>query len=186
MTKILLTLLALTLTIPNTFGMGKRPEKNRLTFHVEAEKIDNPKMVFPLQMGNRKRVFQKSGLTSTKEIISFKHFITEDGTYGAVFTFSKAAANRIAAITTQNQGKWLVGMLNGNAVDGVYIDGPIRDGKIVVWRGIKQVEIIRFEYAMPITGETKEAWKERIKSHEFQRKAAQELAREKKKAKRIR
>ncbi|MDG1975489.1 MAG: hypothetical protein P8I39_03050, partial [Akkermansiaceae bacterium] len=94
--------------------------------------------------------------------------VTEDGTYGATFSFSKAAAGRIAAITTSNQDKWLVAMLNGRPVDAVYIDKPVGDGRLVIWRGIKQVEIIRFEYAMPLTGETSKQWKERIKGHERQ------------------
>lgn len=176
--RILLTSLAFAIATPGSFAMGKRPQENRLTFHIQGDESDGPKMVFPLQMGNQKRFFTKSPLTFTKEIVSLKHFITEDGTYGAAFAFDKAAAGRIAALTTSNQDKWLVAMLNGRAVDAVFIDRPVNDGKLVVWRGIQQVEIIRFEYAMPITGETAQQWKERIKGHEEQRKAAQKAAKE--------
>ena len=129
-------------------------------------------------MGNKQRFFRKSPVTFTREIVSLKHFITEDGTYGATFSFNQAAAGRIAAITNQNQDKWLVAMLNGRPVDAVFIDKPIVDGRLVVWRGIKQVEIIRFEYAMPFTGETHQEWKARLKGHEEQRKAAQKAAKE--------
>ena len=55
---------------------------------------------------------------------------------------------------------------------------PVRDGKLVIWQGIKQVEIIRFEYASPLTGESQKEWKERIKGHEKQRKEAQKAAKE--------
>jgi len=174
--RLILSFLAFVMVTPSALAMGKRPEKNQLTFHLQGHVSDGPKMVFPIPMGNRKRFFRKSPVTFTKEIVSLKHFMTEDGTYGATFSFDKAAAGRIAAITTSNQDKWLVAMLNGRPVDAVFIDKPIRDGRLVVWRGIKQVEIIRFEYAMPITGETTKQWKERIKGHEEQRKAAKKAA----------
>jgi len=172
------SILAISMAAPSAFAMGKRPEKNRLTFHLEGDATDGPKMVFPLPMGNKKRFFKKSPLTFTKEIISFKHFVAEDGNYGATFSFDKGAFNRIAALTTQNQGKWLVAMLNGRPVDAVYIDRPVRDGRLVIWQGIKQVEIIRFEYALPLTGETRKEWQTRLKGHEKQRKAAQKAAKQ--------
>ncbi len=176
--RTLLGLLAASLALPAASGMGKRPEKNRLTFHLEGDVSDGPKMVFPLQMGNKKRFFKKSPITFTKEITSLKHFRSEDGNYGATFTFNKAASSRIAALTTQNQGEWLVAMLNGRPVDGVYIDQPINDGRLVIWQGIKQVEIIRFEYAFPLTGESNKEWKTRLKGHEKQRKEAIKAAKE--------
>ncbi len=176
--RLILSLLAFAIVTPSAFAMGKRPEKNRLTFHLQGDVSDGPKMVFPLPMGSKKRYFRKSPITFTKEIVSLKHFVADDGTFGATFSFDKAAAGRIAALTTSNQDKWLVAMLNGRPVDAVFIDKPIRDGRLVIWQGIKQVEIIRFEYAMPITGETTKQWKKRIKGHEAQRKAAQKAAKE--------
>ncbi len=170
--------LVLTLALPTASGMGKRPKKNQLTFHIESDVSDGPKMVFPLQMGNKKRFFQKTPVTFNREITSLKHFPAEDGTYGATFTFSKAARTRIAAFTNQNQGKWIVAMLNGRAVDGVYIDAAVTDGRLVIWQGIKQVEIIRFEYALPLTGENQKEWKKRIKGHNKQRKEAIKAAKE--------
>ena len=168
----------MTIATPSAFAMGKRPQKNRLTFHLQGAQSDGPKMVFQVPMGNKRLFFRKSPVTATAEIVSLKHFITEDGTYGATFSFEKAAARRIAAVTTSNQDKWLVAMLNGRPVDVVFIDKPVVDGKLVVWRGIKQTEIIRFEYAIPFTGETRQEWKKRIKGHEKQRKAAQKAAKE--------
>lgn len=176
--RIILGILAATLILPSASGMGKRPEKNRLTFHLEGDISDGPKMVLPLQMGNKKRYFKKSPITFSKELVSLKHFPDEQGEYGAVFSFNLAAKTRIAAITTQNQDKWIVAMLNGRPVDGVFIDSPVTDGKLVIWRGINQSEIIRFEYFMPYTGETRKDWKKRIKGHEKQRKAAAKEAKE--------
>lgn len=175
--SLLLPLLALTLITP-AFAGGKRPSKNRLTFHIQGDQTDGQKMVFPVPMGRKQRFFQKTPVNKTTEIVSLKHFIADDGTFGAVFSFDKNTAGRISAVTNRNQDKWLLAMLNGRPVDAVYIDRPVVDGRLVVWRGITQSEIIRFEYAMPITGETKEQWDARIKGHEEQRKAAQKAAKE--------
>ena len=176
--RTLLGILSLVLILPIASGMGKRPKKNTLTFHLESHSADGPRMVFPLQMGNKKRFFKKSPVTFTKELVSLKHFADSEGTFGATFTFQRAASGRIAALTTQNQGKWLVAMLNGRPVDGVFIDSPVTDGRLVVWQGILQTEIIRFEYSLPITGESRKEWKKRIKRHEKQRKAAKKAAQE--------
>jgi len=176
--RTLLGILTLALTLPLASGMGKRPQKNTLTFHLESNAADGPRMVFPLQMGNKKRFFKKSPVVFTKELVSLKHFADSEGTFGATFTFDRAASGRIAALTTQNQGKWLVAMLNGRAVDGVFIDSPVRDGRLVIWRGIQQAEIVRFEYAMPLTGESHKEWKKRLKGHEKQRKEAIKAAKE--------
>lgn len=178
MNRVLLIPLLIVASISLAYPMGKRPEKNRLTFHIQGKESDGPKMAFPVPMGDRRLFFSKSPVTFTKEIVSLKHFMTDDGTYGATFSFDKPAAGRIAAITTSNRDKWLVAMLNGRPVDVVFIDEPVTDGRLVIWRGITQKEIIRFEYAMPITGETREQWKDRIKGHEKQRKAAQKAMQE--------
>jgi len=178
MTKVLFSiLLALAVTSP-AFSMGKRPEKNRLSFHIQTDRTDGQKMVFPVPFGNKKLFFSKTPIVTIKNIVSLKHFVAEDGSFGAAFSFDKIGANRVAAVTTANQDKWLVAMLNGRPVDVVFVDRPIVDGKLVVWKDIKQKEIIRFEYAMPITGETREQWKARIKGHEKQRKAAKKAAKE--------
>ena len=86
---------------------------------------------------------------------------------GAVltFAFSQGASTRIAAMTTQNQGKWIVAMLNGRPVDFVRIDKPVQDGRLVIWRGIKESEIFAFDYMIPHIGEDTKAWKARLKAH---------------------
>ncbi|MGB0328726.1 MAG: hypothetical protein ACPGJR_14475 [Akkermansiaceae bacterium] len=178
MNRLPLFLLMTAVTALPAWGGAKRPEKNRLTFHIQGNQADGPKMVFPVPIGNRQVFFSKTPVTLNKEILTLKHFQTKDSTFGATFSFNKTGAQRIAAITTSEREKWLVAMLNGRPVDLVHIDKPVLDGKLVIWQGITLSEIIRFEYAMPITGETQEQWKERIKGHEQQRKAAQKEMRE--------
>ena len=178
--RLILSLLALTCLVP-AYGFGKKENKNRLTFHLEGDQTDGPKMVFPLPMGNKKRFFLKSPLTFTKELVAYTPFFAEDGTAGATFAFNRGAMTRIAAMTTQNQGKWLVAMLNGRPVDAVFIKNPVNDGKLVVWQGIKESEILAFDYVLPHIGEDHKDWKARLKAHEVARKEAAKAAKERQK-----
>jgi hypothetical protein len=165
----IITLLSLSLASP-LFAFGKKPPKNSLTFHIQAHSTDNPKMIFPLPMGGKRLFFQKSPITFTKEIAAFLPFFAEDGT-----------AQRIAAITTQNRQKWIVAMLNGRPVDAVYVEKPVTDGRLVVWQGMKQGEVVAFDYIIPHIGETSKQWKQRLKDHKAARAAEIKARKEKKK-----
>ena len=176
----IITLLSLSLTAP-IFAFGKKPPKNRLTFHLQGHSTDNPKMIFPLPMGGKRLFFKKSPLTFTKDIQAFLPFFAEDGTVGATFQFSREATRRIAALTTQNSKKWLVAMLNGRPVDAVFIEKPVTDGKLVIWQGMKQAEVVSFDYVIPHIGETSKQWKQRLKDHKVARAAEIKARKEKNK-----
>ncbi|MEJ6645093.1 MAG: hypothetical protein QNL33_17735 [Akkermansiaceae bacterium] len=175
--RLIISLCALSLLAP-AYGMGKKKDKNTLTFHLQGDQTDGPKMVFPLPMGNQKGFFRKSPLTFTKEILAYQPFFSDDGTAGATFAFSQGASTRIAALTTQNQGKWIVAMLNGRPVDFVRIDRPVQDGRLVIWRGIKESEIFAFDYVISHIGEDRKQWKARLKAHAAAKKAAEKAAKE--------
>ena len=170
MRLLILTLLSLSLT-SSVLAWGKKPPKNRLTFHLQGHVSDGPKMVFPLPMGGKQLHFKKSPLTFTDEIVAFMPFFAEDGTSGATFQFKKAAAQRIAALTNQNSKKWLVAMLNGRPVDAVFIEKPVVDGKLVIWQGMKHAEVVSFDYVIPHIGESHKEWKQRLKDHQKAREA---------------
>jgi len=178
MRLLIITLLSLSLT-PSVFSFGKKPPKNRLTFHMQGQASDGPKMVFPLPIGDKRLFFKKSPLTFTKEIVAFLPFFAEDGTAGATFQFRPETARRIAALTNQNRQKWLVAMLNGRPVDAVFIEKPVTDGKLVIWQGIKQAEIISFDYIIPHIGESDKEWEERLENHKKSRAAEIQARKEK-------
>ena len=178
MRLLIITLLSLSFT-SSVFAFGKKPPKNRLTFHMQGQASDGPKMVFPLPMGGKRLFFKKSPLTFTKEIVAFLPFFAEDGTAGATFQFRPETARRIAAITNQNRQKWLVAMLNGRPVDAVFIEEPVTDGKLVIWQGMKQAETVSFDYVIPHIGESGKEWKERLKNHKKARAAEIKARKEK-------
>ena len=178
MRLLIITLLSLSFT-SSVFAFGKKPPRNRLTFHMQGQASDGPKMVFPLPMDDRRLFFKKSPLTFTKEIVAFLPFFAEDGTAGATFQFRPETARRIAAITNQNRQKWLVAMLNGRPVDAVFIEEPVTDGKLVIWQGMKQAEIISFDYIIPHIDEGDKEWQERLKNHKKARAAEIKARKEK-------
>jgi len=178
--RLIFSLFAFSLLTP-AYGMGEKQNKNTLTFHLQGDQTDGPKMVFPLPMGDQKGFFRKSPLTLTKEILAYTPFFSDDGTAGATFAFSQKASTRIAALTTENQGKWIIAMLNGRPVDFLRIDNPVHDGRLVIWRGIKESEILAFDYVLPHIGEDRKDWKARLKDHSTAKKAAGKSAKERQK-----
>jgi|LakMenEpi03Aug12_release.lakeMendotaPanAssembly.Ray.scaffolds.fasta_scaffold445611_2 hypothetical protein len=149
---LVMLLLALSSSI---FASGKKDDKASVTFHMETENTDNPKMIFPQLANGQTRYFRRMPEANLKDIISFKPFPSEMGgdDYGIVFQLKNHAANRIAAITNANQGRWMIAQLNGRVVDGVLIDQQINDGLLVIWKGVTLADIDALDKALPLTGQ---------------------------------
>ena len=135
----MMTALALT---QGVFASGKKEEKTSVTFHMETEATDNPKMIFPQLANGQTRYFRRLPEVSLKDFAFFSPFPSTVGDdYGLVFKLKTSAANRLAAITAANQGRWMIAQVNGRVVDGVMIDKQIGDGVLVIWKGINLGDI---------------------------------------------
>lgn len=134
---------------------GKADNKASLSFHIETEASDNPKMIFPHTLNNgQTRYFRRLPEISTKDVISYSPFPSDAGEgYGAVFRLRESAGKRLSALTNINQGKWLVAQVNGRIVDAVIIDQPINDGVLVVWKGITLADLTIFDKSTKRGGE---------------------------------
>ena len=152
--RIIMLLLAVATLIPCTHAAGKRGEKASISFHMETDAGDNPKMIFQQAMANgQTRYFRRMPEISTKDMLSFSPFPADDGSYGLVFRLKPPAARRLTAITSANQGRWLAAMINGRAVDGVLIDRQVEDGMSVVWKGATLADIALFDASLPRIGQ---------------------------------
>lgn len=142
---------------PSVFASGKKNQKTSVTFHMETEGSDNPKMIFPQMANGQKRFFRRLPDISAKDIATFNPFPSEFGgdDYGIVFQLKGNAATRLAALTNMNQGRWMISQINGRVVDGVTIDGQISDGKLVIWKGVKMADIDLLDKEFPRTGAAK-------------------------------
>lgn len=127
---------------PGVFAGGKKEDKTSVMFHLETDATDNPKMIFPQLANGQTRHFRRLPEISLKDIALFNPFPSTVGDdYGLVFRLKPNAANRLAAITAANQGRWLIAQLNGRVVDGVTIDQQITDGVVVIWKGVTLADI---------------------------------------------
>jgi len=152
----LLTMLGLALS-PAVFASGKKEMKATLSFHIETEATDNPKMIFGQMAYGKTRYFRRMPEITTKDVVSFSPFPSDAGgdDYGMVFILKENAAKRLAAITNINQGKWLLAQINGRVVDGVLIDKPVNDGRIVIWKGATLADVTIFDGDLPRIGQQK-------------------------------
>jgi hypothetical protein len=151
----LIALLALAMLAfaASSHAAGKRGEKAAVSFHMETDAGDNPKMTFPqVQANGQTRYFRRMAEIGTKDVVSFSPFPADDGSYGIVFRLKEPAARRFAAITNANQGRWLLAMMNGRIVDGVLIDKQVDDGMAVVWKNATLADIALFDESLPRIG----------------------------------
>lgn len=151
-----LAMLLMTLVLllaPPAFAGGKKADKASITFHMETEGTDNPKMIFPQVANGQTRYFRRGSEISLKDVTAFSPFPAENGEgFGLVLKLKPNATNRLAAITSANQGRWLISQVNGRSVDGVLIDKPVNDGFIVIWKGITDMDIAILDKEMPRIG----------------------------------
>lgn len=148
-----LTLMAVLAFAPSVLAAGKKENKVSVSFHMETEATDNPKMIFAQMTNGQTRYFRRLPEIGTKDIVSFSPFPSDVGEeYGVVFKLKSNAVNRLAAVTAANQGRWMISQVNGRAVDGVLIDKQVNDGFIVIWKGVTLADITLFDKEMPRIG----------------------------------
>lgn len=150
----LLMMAALAL-VPSAFAGGKKEPKVAVSFHMETEATDNPKMIFPFLANGKERFFRRLPEISLKDVVSFNPFPSEfgGGDYGIVFRLKGSASNRFAAITTANSGRWMISQINGRIVDGFLIDKPVGDGQIVIWKGVTLEDVALLDAELPRMGQ---------------------------------
>lgn len=148
-----LALLVLLLPAAPLPAAGKKDSKAFISFHMETEASDNPKMTFQQLAAGRTRTFRRMPEITTKDVASFAPFPSDDGDYGVIFVLKENAAKRLSAITNVNQGRYLMSQLNGRIVDGVLIEKPVEDGKLVIWKGVTLADIALLDESLPRIGQ---------------------------------
>ena len=142
---------------PTTNGAGKKNDKAIVSFHMQAESTDNPKMIFPYVVGGERQFFRRMPDIRTKDIASFTSFPSphSETEFAVAFRLKKTAANRLRVLTNANQGSWLAAQMNGRVIDCLYIDAPVDDGVLVIWNDVTAGDIATLEKALPRTNEKK-------------------------------
>lgn len=152
----LLTLIMVFCTAMSALAGGKKQEIAGFAFHLETQPGENPKMVFNQFVSGQERVFRRVPEISTKDVVAFNPFPSQDGQgFGVLLKLKQGAANRLAGVTAANTGKWMIARVNGRIVDAVRIDQQITDGEMVIWKGMSQAEISGMDKKLPRIGEKK-------------------------------
>ncbi|MBI23678.1 MAG: hypothetical protein CMN05_08845 [Roseibacillus sp.] len=156
-------ILMATALLPNTLAAaGKKAPDLSVSFHLQAEPGD--RQAFKQLTAGKEVLFRKSAEISTKDIVAFRPFPADDGnSYGIVFQLNKLASNRLRNMSTAQQDKLLLAVVNGQERDAVLIDKPVNDGLIVIWKWVSLAEVKLADQHVPRIGEDPKAWKKRIK-----------------------
>jgi hypothetical protein len=143
------------LALPVSAG-GKKNDKAAISFHLEADANDNPKMVGPAFAGGRERPFRRVPEIGMREIAAFAPFRANDGvSQGIMLQLKPTGARRLSAITNTNPGRYLLASVNGRNVDSTMIDGQVNDGVLVIWSGVSALEIEQLDKVLPRIGAEK-------------------------------
>jgi hypothetical protein len=143
------------LALPASAG-GKKSDKTAISFHLEADANENPKMVAPALVGGRERLFRRVPEIAMREIAAFAPFKANDGvSQGVMLQLKPNGARRLSAITNTNPDRYLLASVNGRNVDATLIDGQINDGILVIWSGVSVLDIEQFDKLLPRIGEEK-------------------------------
>lgn len=147
------TLLIVLALAPAVFASGKKDNKCSVTFHMETEAGDDPKMTFSQLANGKTHYFRRVPEFSLVDMVSFSPFPADIGEdYGVAFRVKGNIAARLSAITNLNQGKWMLSQVNGRIVGGVMIDKQVDDGVLVIWKGVTLADIQLLDAALPRIG----------------------------------
>jgi len=133
-------------------GAGKKYQLYLVTFHLEGEQTDNPKMITPVKLGSEHRqyYFSKIPTFTDHDIEWFYPFNSRDGkSFGTAFKLKDHAATELKGVCLTNQGKLLGARISDAQIQAVVIDRPIDDGVIVVWQGLSQDHLKQFRKRFP-------------------------------------
>lgn len=111
----------------------------------------------------RGKTFERGPLITHEQIESFHSFMSmQDGSYGVVFTVKKPWINRLYSATVNREGTLILPVVNGLAFEPLRIDGPVMDGKLVIWNGLNGYDLKQI--ARDIRPENPDMEKKRFKS----------------------
>lgn len=135
---------------------GNKGKQVDISFHIETEASDNPKMIFPHEVMGKQRFFRRMPEVSSNDYVAFTPFPAEDqASYGVILQLKDNARRRLAAVTQISSGKWLACKAFGRIVDGVLVEDTVDDGVVVVWKGLTLAEIGQMDEMIPRIGEKK-------------------------------
>lgn len=130
-----LLLLSMALLPQAGSAAGSKKGKAQVSFHLQAEVGDSPKMIYPLMVGERRMNFKRMPEVQTKDVASYKAIPskTQAGIFDIVIQLKPHAVQRLQLITNANRGRFMASQLNGRTGEAMLINQQINDGVLVIW-----------------------------------------------------
>jgi hypothetical protein len=163
--RLILFLLVATLATNISFANGKKQGALTITFHTEATNLESKKLTIEMDTPKGKRFISKTPFITTNDIVSYKAFPSPHNPdmYGVSFQLNRAGSARLKMISGQYSGNWIMCSINGKVVDMLYMDRQVDGRVITIWRGVDQAMLTACNHLIPRIGESKKAWKTRLK-----------------------
>jgi hypothetical protein len=144
----LLLVLCAILVQPLAAGDGK--QKHTFSFHSEGNAVDGAKRTFPHSIDGEEKIFQTIPDISHLDFSGFVPFRANDGSYAAAFTLNLHGAIKLNQLTLSKRGAYMVATVDMKVVDHMIIDKPVKDGVIILWRGLTAEHVLYLEKVLKI------------------------------------
>lgn len=134
--RLLVLMLFCLILLPQTAGAaGSKKGKAQVSFHLQADVGDAPKMIYPVMVGNAPMNFKRMPEVQTDDIASYKAIPSKqrEGFYDIVVQLKPHAVQRLQLITNANRGRFMASQLNGRTGEAMLIDQQVNDGVLVIW-----------------------------------------------------
>ncbi|RBP35126.1 hypothetical protein DES53_1262 [Roseimicrobium gellanilyticum] len=123
---------------PFFMGMSKKP-KYTITIHAQAEEMDVPQTMFPINIGGKQMLFKILPEFSQENVVAFHPFPADNGNgMGVALQLEVRGKGNLEIATRTRQGEFLLAMVNGKPVDYSQITRPVSDGIFTIWQGIPE------------------------------------------------
>lgn len=178
MNKLFLLLLLISSTL--FYSCGSQGPFAQVTFHTQTPLGESDNTIFPYRFKNGKVIHMRRVPDYVlSNVVSYQPFLSEKKTsYGGIFNLNDVGKKRLLHFSTQNQGLYMISIINGKVGEPVVIDRPISDGQLVVWDGLTQQDLQRLDTEIPRTDDEPGEWEERAKEA---KKVVKEIDKERKK-----
>ena len=141
--------LALGLIVLCSFSIsGARKPTLALSFHIEGQQLEGPKIVQPIKLGNPPKTFyfRRSPDLTQRHVKGYYPFLANDGSsFGAAFKLNQNGSDALNTLSTVGQHRRLLTVMDAEPVDYIVLNEPITDGYIVVWGGLTKADLAKFD-----------------------------------------
>jgi hypothetical protein len=147
--KNLLLICCLLSLVPTLFGMGRMGGGPSLTWLVEGDEFEGPKMVrkdVQVAPDGKVHYFRVTPMVTQHHVRGMIPRQAEDGSWGATFILNEEGWRTILATAAQDGGKLIRVYINGRPLEYQRVEKPTKDDHlIVIWSGITEAEMAQLK-----------------------------------------